>query len=464
MEKKYQIAVVGGGPGGYVAALRASQLRKKVVLIEKEKIGGTCMNWGCIPTKYLLQQTKILEEIKKNTKLEGPLDKIHLNWEKVQKGKELLVERLVKGVEFLLQRNGVDVIKGKARLTQEKRLIVEVKGEKMSLDAEKVILALGSRPAELPFLKPEGRMVLTSREALELEEIPRSLLVVGAGAIGLELGTIFSRLGTEVTVLEIMPTILPGSDREMVTRLERILKRQGLKIFTEMKIEECFKAEQKVFLRGVCSKSEEKFEFEAEKVLLAVGRKPNSEEILEEISRDERGFIKVNEKLETSYSGVYAVGDLIGKGLLAHKASHEGVIAAENACGLRGSMEYNAIPMAVYTEPEFSSVGLSEEEALEKGVKIKTGIFSLQANGRALTMEKSEGIVKVVADEKDRILGAQILSPLASELISELTLAIKNRLRLKDIFSTVHVHPTLAEAVMEASMSANKRALHILNE
>ena len=466
MREKLDLIILGGGPGGYVAALRAAQLKKRVVLIERDELGGTCMNYGCIPTKYLLHQTQVFRELKESKNIVGELDKMKLNWKKVQEEKKRVVDRLVKGIEFLLEKNGVRVVKGTAILKNENQVAVEENGETRVLESNCIILAMGSRPAELPFLAPNGKEIITSREALEMQSIPKKMLVVGAGAIGLEIGTIYQRIGTEVIVLEIMPTILPGSDKDMVTRLERVLKRQGLEIHTQMKIKESLVKGGKVFLEGINLHDQSHFELEADKVLLAAGRRPNSENLRDQMPDtflDEQGFVKVSAQLETSISGIYAVGDLIGGKLLAHKASQEGIVAAENISGTKKALNYGALPHAVYTEPEFSSVGLTEEEAQDRGIKAQVGVFSLQANGRALAMGKSEGLVKIIADEKDKIIGAHLLAPKASELMAEMTLAITKGMKLQEVSSSIHLHPTLSEAVMEAALSAKKEALHVLN-
>ncbi len=468
MAKKWDLIIIGGGPGGYVAAIRGAQLKKKVLLIEKHKIGGTCMNYGCIPAKFLLHQTKIYKDLKTSRNLKGPVEAIQCNWKRVQEEKSRAVERLVKGLEFLLQKNGVEIVNGMGCLLGNQQVSVRSDGEnEQVLDAEKIVLATGSQPADLPFLKPNGKEIVTSREALEFEKIPQRMIVIGAGAIGLEMATIYQRLGSEVSILEILPTVLPGSDRETAKRLEKILKVQGLNVYTQMKIESSQIRKGKVLVKGTSLESQSPFEFEAEKVLLAVGRNPNSEGLGAKelgLAVDDNGWVRVNPQLETNIPGVFAIGDLIGGKLLAHKASHEGVVAVENAAGENKEMRYEALPMAVYTDPEFSSVGLTEEEAAEKGMKIQTGLFSLQASGRALTMGRQEGMVKIIADESDLVIGAHILAPNASEFISEITLAMSKGLKVQDMSSSIHIHPTLSEAVMEAALKVKDEAIHILNE
>ena len=465
MSEKRDLVIIGGGMGGYVAALRAAQLRKKVTVIEEDRLGGTCMNYGCIPTKFLLSQTKLWFEFKNSSRIEGVGEKARLNWKSVQEEKRTVVDKLVRGVEFLLERNGVEVLKGRGELKGEREVAFFGDKDERSLETDRIILAAGSRSAGLPSLEPDGRDIITHLEALELENVPRSLLVVGAGAIGLEIGTIYSRLGTEVTVLEIMPTILPGMDRQMAVRLERMLKKQGLKVFTEMRIEGNLREDGAVRLKGTCLKTQKPFELAAEKVLLAAGRRPNSEFLgggfQDFLGRS--GFITVNDHLETAVSGIYAIGDLIGGKLLAHKASHEGVVAAENTAGGSRAMDYEALPMAVFTDPEFASVGLTEEEARSAGEQIQVGIFSLQANGRALTLESPEGMVKLIASFDDRVIGAHILAPFASEMIPEITLAMRKRMSVQDLSSTIHIHPTVSESLAEAALKVKGMALHALN-
>ncbi len=465
IKEKTEVAIIGAGPAGYVAALRGAQFRKKVILIEEDKVGGTCTNYGCIPTKYLLHETQILKEAKENSRLKGS-ESLRLDWFEVQKTRQTIVDRLVKGIEFLLTKNGVKLIKGRARLIDQRHIEIVGDQEERVIEAERIILATGSRSADLPFLKADGAKIITSREALEMATLPASLIIIGAGAIGLELGSIFARAGTKVTILEILERPLPGTDRQLAERLGRLLRLQGIDIQTEMKVERAEIFQDKVRLSGTCLKTDKPFQIEAEKVLLAAGRRPNSE-IVREIDSslcDFSGFVKVNEYFETAWPGVYAIGDLIGGKLLAHKAMHEGLLAIENAFGGSHSLESRMIPMAVFTDPELASVGLTEDEAEEMGIRVKVGLFPLKASGRALAIGKSEGLVKILADEKNNLVGAHILSPAASEMIGEIALALRLRLKVEEIGRTIHVHPTLSEALSEASLKAINQALHILND
>ncbi|MGE5741412.1 MAG: dihydrolipoyl dehydrogenase [Candidatus Aminicenantes bacterium RBG_16_66_30] len=465
MAEPRDIVIIGGGPGGYLAAMRGAQLKKRITLVETDRIGGTCINYGCIPTKYLLHQTKILKEIGGTKTLEGPVGEVRLNWAKVQQGRQAVVDQLVKGLVFLLEKGKVEIIKGQARLAPAKTVVVRTAEGDIAFDADKIIVATGSRAASLPFLKPDGRTVITSTEALTLPEIPKSLLVIGAGAVGLEMGVIYKRLGTDVTVLEILPQILPGSDKEAVTRLERALKKQGLKILTEMRIEAAEVSDGGVTLRGVGLKTDVPFEFKAEKVLLSAGRKPNTADLFagDPFLEMDRGFLKVDPALQTNVPGIYAIGDVIGGKLLAHKAYHDGLVAVENAAGLRRTVDYTALPASVFTEPEFATVGLAQEEAVARGLTVKSGVFPLQASGRAMTMDATDGLIKVLADGADKVIGAHIVAPGASDMMPVLTMAVARGLTLQELDRIIYIHPSLSEAIGEAALKANGEALHILN-
>ena len=465
MTDQRDIVIIGAGPGGYLAAMRGAQLKKTVTLIDRDRVGGTCINYGCIPSKYLLHQTKVLKEAVGAKTIAGPVGDIRLDWAKVQQGRQAVVDQLVKGIVFLLEKGKVEIIKGEARLRRDKSVAVRTAAGERLIQAGKVIVATGSRAAGLPFLKADGKTVLTSTEALELFQVPKSLMVIGAGAIGLEMGSIYRRLGTEVVVLEILPMILPGSDKEAVTRLERALKKQGLKVLTEMKIESAEVADGMVTLRGVGVKTNAPFELKAEKVLLSAGRKPNTSDLFAgaPFLDMDRGFLKVNAALETNVPGIYAIGDVIGGKLLAHKAYHDAMVAVENASGLSRTVDYRALPASVYTEPEFATVGLTQEEAVAKGIKVKSGVFPLQASGRAMTMEATDGLVKVLADESDKVIGAHVVAPGASDLMPVLTMAVAKGMMLRDLEGLIYIHPTLSEMIGEAALKANNEALHILN-
>jgi dihydrolipoamide dehydrogenase len=466
MAERRDFVIIGGGPGGYLAAMRAAQLHKTVTLIDQDRIGGTCINYGCIPTKYLLHQTKILKEVAATKTLEGPVGEVRLNWKKVQAERQAVVDRLVNGIVFLLERGKVEIVKAPARLRPDRTVAATTPDGERVLEAERVIVATGSRAADPAFLKADGRTVITSTEALKLPEVPKSLLVVGAGAVGLEMGSIYRRLGTDVTVLEIMPQVLPGADRESVMRLERVFKKQGLKVFTEMRIDEAVVEKGAVALKGLGLKTKAHFEYRAEKVLLSAGRKPNTSDLFEgePFLEMDRGFIKVGPTLETNVPGVYAIGDVIGGKLLAHKAYYDALVAVDNAAGLpRRTVDYRALPMAVFTEPEFASVGKTQEEAVAEGMKVQVGVFPLQASGRALTMNATDGLIKVMADGSDRVIGAHIVAPGASDMIPLLTMAVAGGMTLEDLDKIIYIHPTLSEAIGEAALKAVNKALHILN-
>jgi len=465
MSEHRDLVIIGGGPGGYLAAMRAAQLGKTVTLIDQDRIGGTCINYGCIPTKFLLHQTRILKELAGMRTLEGPAGEVRLNWAKVQQGRQAVVDQLVKGLVFLLEKGRVEIVKSPARLRADRTVAARTGAGERVFEADAVIVAAGSLAAGLPFLRVDGRTVITSTEALTLAEIPKSLLVIGAGAIGLEMGSIYRRLGTDVTVLEILPQILPGSDKEATTRLERALKKQGLKIFTEMRIDAAEVEAGGVALKGISLKTGAPFEYRAEKVLLSAGRRPNTAGLFdgEPFLALDRGFIKVDAGLRTSAPGIYAIGDVIGGKLLAHKAYHDAIVAVENSCGSDRTVDYAALPAAVFTEPEFASVGLTQEEAAARGIKVKSGVFPLQASGRAMTMEATDGLVKVLADDSDKVIGAHVVAPGASDMIPVLTMAVARGLTLRELDGIIYIHPTLSEAIGEAALKADNQALHILN-
>jgi len=461
-EIKTELAIIGAGPGGYVAGIRAGQLGIKTIIIEKNYLGGVCLNVGCIPTKALLHASEILLNIKNSSKMGIEINDLKLDIKKLNSWKNSIIDKLVSGINFLLKNYNVEVIFGEAKFIDEKTLLVKTKNGDIKIVSKYIIIATGSRPSELPNIKRDGNFVWNSDDAVALKEIPKKLLIIGAGAVGLEFASIYSRLGSDVMVIEIANQILPGIDNECATTLKRALEKQNIKIFTNSKVigykENVFEIEIEGNVKS----------FEFDKVLLAVGRKPNVENLNLEsvgISLNEKGFIKVNKKLQTNVENIYAIGDVIGQPLLAHKASKEGITAVEIIAGIESEYDVKYIPSVVYTNPELASVGLSEEEAKKKGYKIKIGKFPISANGKALSMNITDGLAKIITNEEnDEILGIHIVSPEASSLISEGTLAMESYLTSEDIALTTHPHPSISEILMEAAENVKKKAIHIINK
>ncbi|MBC7229402.1 MAG: dihydrolipoyl dehydrogenase [Actinobacteria bacterium] len=458
--KKAKLVVIGAGPGGYVAAIRAAQLGDGVVLVEKNLLGGTCLNWGCIPTKALLACAEALETIKEageyGIKVSEPVPDLKAMVER----KEKISAQLRNGIAQLLKANKVEVVKGTASLASPN--LVKVRGEEgeLEIETEKVIIATGSEPARLPTFDFDQPAILTSTEGLELTEIPKSMIIVGSGVVGSEFATIYNALGTKVTMVELMPRILPTEDERVAQQMKRILNKKGIEILTETTIEEMVEYRPD----GVKARLSNGEVLEAEKLLVSIGRSLNSRGLgLEEIGVElgQRGEIVVNERMETSVPGIYAIGDVVGGILLAHVASFEGICAAENAMGLSSTMDYNVVPACIFTEPEIASVGLTPAKAEEKGIETRIGRFMFGGLGKALAMGKGQGFVQLVVDAKsDKVIGCQIMSAHASDLIHEIALAIQVGVTADQIGKTIHAHPSLAEAVMEAAEAAHDRAIH----
>ncbi len=448
----YDLAIIGGGPGGYTAALRASQLGMKVALIEKRRVGGVCLNEGCIPTKALFSSAHLIYNIKKGERFGIKIKSHEIDWPRVKQFIMESVEKLVGGVEYLLKKSGVEVIKGIGNIDREGNLIVDG----IRIEAKWKIIATGSKPIELPFL-PFGGRILHSTDIFFVEKIPESLLIIGSGAIGLEIATAFSLLGSKVTLVEAMPTPMNGMDRDIASYLLRALKTMGIEIKNSTRVENAEVGTSSVKLH--LSNGET---IEGEYILVSIGRKGNSEPFNKVIKTNGRGFIEINDRRETNLKNVFAIGDVVGPPLLAHKASHEGIFLVESLAGL-DTKPPRIIPYAVFTIPEYGAVGISEEEAKKQGINLKKGKFPMMANGRALSLDEKNGMVKVISDERNKILGVQILGPNASEMISEAALAMEKGGRAEDIANTVHVHPTTSESLMEASMGLLGKAIHILN-
>ncbi len=458
--KKAKLVVIGAGPGGYVAAIRAAQLGDGVMLVEKNLLGGTCLNWGCIPTKALLACAEALETIKEaheyGIKVTEPVPDLKAMVER----KEKISAQLRNGIAQLLKANKVEVVKGAASLASPN--LVKVQGEEgeTEIETEKVIVATGSEPARLPTFDFDQPAILTSTEGLELTEIPKSMIIVGSGVVGSEFATIYNALGTKVTMVELMPRILPTEDERVAQQMKRILNKKGIEILTETTIEEMVEYRPD----GVKARLSNGEILEAEKLLVSIGRSLNSKGLgLEEIGVElgQRGEIVVNRRMETSVPGIYAVGDVVGGILLAHVSSFEGICAAENAMGIQSEMNYDVVPACIFTEPEIASVGLTPAKAEEKGIETRIGRFMFGGLGKALAMGKGQGFVQLVVDAaSDKVIGCQIMSAHASDLIHEIALAIQVGVTADQIGKTVHAHPSLAEAVMEAAEAAHDRAIH----
>jgi len=460
-----ELLVIGGGPGGYVAAIRAAQLGIEVTLVEEEELGGICLNHGCIPSKALIYASRLFSRLPHLSEMGIEIEGVKLNMEKLQDWKEDVVKKLNSGVARLLKGHGVQVIKGRASFASPKKVVAESQQGTQAIEFKKCIIATGSRPIELPGLEFDGEVVLSSRHALKLREVPEELVVIGGGYIGLELGTVYARLGSRVTVVEMLDQLLPGTDLELVRVVERRLKRLGVKVHLSSKAKGLKRGKDGAKLTLESPKGE--LELEAERVLLSVGRRPNTENLgLERagVELGDGGFIRVDEGLRTSNPDIYAIGDVVGGPMLAHKASHEGLAAAAAAAGKPAGADWLAVPAVIFTDPEIAYVGLSEKQAKEEGYEPMVGRFPFAALGRALTTGETEGFVKIIADKKTQlVLGVEIVGPEASNLISEAALAIELGARLEDIALTIHPHPTLPESLMEAAEAAMGKAIHILS-
>ena len=459
--EQFDLIVLGAGPGGYVAAIRAAQLGMKVACVEKENaLGGACLRVGCIPSKALLDSSELYVQMRHNAGKHGfDVGDINVDVARMLKRKDDVVTGLTKGLEGLFKKNKVTWVRGIGRLVDADRVEVQGSEGKRMLQAKSIILATGSAPVELPSLEFDNERIIDSTGALSIPEVPEHLVVVGGGVIGLELGSVWLRLGAKVTILEAMPSILPGMDGEVVTQADRIFRKQGFDIRAGTRVTGAERKGDKVIVS-----IEGAEQLEADYLLVAVGRRAYTQGMGFEQNGIlmERGVIKVDRRYHTGVANIYAVGDAIGGRMLAHKAEEEGVAAVEFIAGNYGHVNYDAVANIVYTWPEIASVGASEEELREKGVAYKVGKFPWIANGRARAMGEADGFVKVLADaETDRLLGIHILGPRASDLIAEAALAIEYQGSAEDIALTVHAHPSLPEAVREAALAVDGRAIHI---
>lgn len=456
----YDILIIGGGPGGYVAAIRAAQLGAKVGVVEKDTLGGTCLNRGCIPTKTLLTSAFLVKQLANASELGINVEGFTIDFPRVMARKDQVVQQLVKGIHFLFKKNKVDLIPGHGRIFSPGRLEVMNNGETREVTAKHIIIATGSEPALIKSLGYDGSTVVTSTEALCFTEQPKSILIIGGGVIGCEFATLFHYLGTKVTVVEAMPSILPMIDKEVARTAQSYLKRSGIDIKTGATIQEVTTG-----TGGVTASLENGERLHAEKALISIGRTFNTSDLgLEDagVQLGPKGEVLVDDYLATNVKGIYAIGDVTGKVLLAHLASAQGTRVVENI--LRGPvpMDYHNVPHAIFTMPEIAGIGLTSQEAEEQGRKIKVGKFPFMASGRALAAGEKEGFVKVIADQDTgRILGVQIIGPHATDLIAEAGLALQVGGTIHDIATTIHAHPTLAECLKEAAEGAAGQAIHI---
>lgn len=459
------VLVIGAGPGGYTAAIRAAQLGKSVAVVDKDEVGGVCLNRGCIPSKSLISAAHQYEMMHHASDIGIRAEGVQIDFAKVQEWKNSVVKKLTGGVSSLLKGNKIQRLKGEVLFVNENEVRVFEGYEVNRYRFNHCIIATGSRPIELKAF-PFGERILSSTEALDLQEIPKSLVVIGGGYIGIELGQTFAKFGTEVTVLEGSDTILPGFEKEMSRFVSRNLKKLGVTVYTEALAQSSEQTDAGVTVTFT-AKGEEK-KVSADYVLVTVGRRPNTDELgLEAIKMEltDRGLIKVDHQCKTNVPNVYAIGDIVEGPALAHKASYEGKVAAEVIAGLPSIIDYKAIPAVVFSDPEVASVGLNETEAKEQGYEVLVGKFPYAANGRSLSMNAGDGFVKIIGDKETKlVLGAQIVGPEASNLIAEVGLAIEMGTTLEDISLTIHAHPTLGEMVMEAAEGALGHAIHQINK
>ena len=465
MPEKFNVVVIGGGPGGYVCAIRLAQLGFKTACIESRgSLGGTCLNVGCIPSKSLLNLSENFHKAKNFANLGIETGQVKLNLEKMMKNKDKAVTVLTKGVEFLFKKNKVTYFKGIGSFNSPNQIsIIDDKKKKIILKTEKTIISTGSEPISLPSVKFDEKIILSSTGALFLKSVPKKMIIVGGGYIGLEMGSVWSRLGSEVHVIEFLDHITPGMDKEISKEFMKILKKQGINFHMQIKVESIKnnKTSAKVLL---LDKDGKKSELKCNVVLISVGRKANTKDLnLDSIGvlLDEKKRIKVNKNFETNVKNIYAIGDVIEGPMLAHKAEEEGIAVAELIAGQSGHVNYDVIPGVIYTSPEVATVGKTEEQLNSLGTKYKVGKFPFIANSRAKAINEPEGFVKILADEKtDKILGVHMIGPHVGEMIAEIAVAMEFGASSEDIARTCHAHPTFSEAVKEAALSIDKRAIH----
>ena len=465
MAEKFQAVVIGGGPGGYVCAIRLAQLGLKTACIESRgSLGGTCLNIGCIPSKSLLNLSEEFHKVKDLSNKGIEVGQVKLNLPKMMKSKDKAVTVLTKGVEFLLKKNKVTYFKGTGSFKSKNEILIkDSENKETHVEADKIIIATGSLPVSLPGVEFDEKVILSSTGALKLEQVPKKMVVVGGGYIGLEMGSVWSRLGTEVHVVEYLDHITPGMDKEISTEFMKILKKQKINFHLQHKVEQ-IKNNSTNATVSTLDKEGKKKDFDCDVVLVSVGRKPNTIGLNLDnvnIDLDKKNRIKTDKNFKTNQDNIYAIGDVIAGPMLAHKAEDEGIAVAENIAGQSGHVNYDTIPGVIYTPPEVASIGKTEEQLKELNIKYKIGKFSFMANSRAKAIDDAEGFVKILADEKtDKVLGAHLIGPHAGELIAEIGVAMEFGASSEDIARTCHAHPTFSEAVKEAALSVDKRAIH----
>ena len=466
MENDFDVIVIGGGPGGYVCAIRSAQLGLKTACIESRgSLGGTCLNVGCIPSKSLLNLSENYDKAKNDFSKQGiELSNVKLNIEKMMLNKDKTVQVLTKGVEFLFKKNKVTYIKGKGVMFSKNDIVVYSNGEKESYKSKNVVIATGSQATSLPGIEIDEKNIVSSTGALSFDKVPEKLAVIGGGYIGLEMGSVWSRLGSKVTVIEYLDHITPGMDKEISNEFQKILKKQGIEFKLNSKVTSVSDKKNKVTVDFSDNKTNKLDKFECDKVLVSVGRKPYTEGLnLSKIGvkKDEKGRIEVNKKLQTSIENIYAIGDVIKGPMLAHKAEEEGIAVAEIIAGQAGHVNYNVIPGVVYTSPEVATVGKTEEQLKSEKINYKIGKFPFMANSRAKVNNETEGFVKILADSKtDKVLGVHIIGPHSGDMIAEMALAMEFGASAEDIARTCHAHPTHTEAIKEAALAVDKRPIH----